>query len=56
MRDKVRHDEAQALEAEAEKWQNIIADKDVQLADKDIQLADKDTEIIALKKLLGIKT
>ncbi|MCL2747583.1 MAG: hypothetical protein FWE59_02890, partial [Oscillospiraceae bacterium] len=28
-----------------EKWQGVVADKDVELADKDAELADKDAEL-----------
>ena len=53
LREKARHDEAQAIwyaEQKAEerinaKWESVVADKDSQLADKDTQLADKDTQL-----------
>ena len=32
-------------EAEREKWQGVVADKDAELADKDAELADKDAEL-----------
>jgi predicted transposase/invertase (TIGR01784 family) len=61
LRDKARHDEAQALrnaerrgeQAEREKWQGVIADKDAALADKDAALADKDAEIARLREQLN---
>ena len=59
MRSKARHDEAQALknatDAEREKWQNVVADKDAALADKDVKLADKDTALANKDALIANK-
>jgi hypothetical protein len=44
LRSKARHEEAQALhnarQKESEKWQSILADKDILIADKDKIIAE----------------
>jgi len=60
LRADARHNEASALlhaqrkaeNAEREKWQNIVADKDAALADKEAALAEKDAEIAQLRAQL----
>ena len=52
MRRKTAHDEAQALynarQEESEKWQDVVAGKDVVIANKDAVIADKDALIAEL--------
>jgi predicted transposase/invertase (TIGR01784 family) len=49
LRSRARHNEAAALrhaaEVEREKWQGVVADKDVALADRDAALADRDAAL-----------
>ena len=53
LRKKARHDEAQALkhaavlatEAEREKWQAVVAEKNASLAEKDASLAEKNASL-----------
>ena len=54
LRTKARHDEAQALkhaavlatEAEREKWQAVVAEKDASLAERDASLAEQHAIIV----------
>jgi len=61
MRSDARHNEASALgharregeQAEREKWQDVVADKDMALAEKDAAIAKKDAENEILRKLVA---
>jgi predicted transposase/invertase (TIGR01784 family) len=54
---KARHDEAQALfharQEEAEKWHDVVADRDAALADKDAENARLREQLAALQAQLG---
>jgi len=61
LRSRARHNEASALgharregyrEAD-EKWQGIVADKDMALANKEMEIANKEMEIEKLRKQLA---
>jgi len=60
LRSLARHNEASALdnarrkaeEAEREKWQGVVAEKDEALAEKDAVLVEKDAEIAKLEALV----
>ena len=54
-REMARRDFESLAEAEREKWQGVVADKDAELADKDAELAGKDAEIARLRALLDGK-
>ena len=65
LREKTRRDEAQAIgnaerrgalrgaETERQKWQGVVAEKDVVLAEKDTALAEKDTALADQARIIA---